>query len=45
MVGSPHHSSGVYKDGAHSPLISDTSFHMTNLDDKEPILDPITLIC
>lgn len=42
MVGSPHHSSGVYKDAARSLLISGTSFHMPNLDDKEPILDPIT---
>ena len=43
MEGNPHHSSGAYKGGVHSPALSDTSSHTTNLDSKEPILISITL--
>jgi hypothetical protein len=43
MEGNPHHSSAAYKRGVHSPALSDTSFHTTNLDSKEPILISITL--
>lgn len=42
-AGSPHHSSDACKHGAHNPFVSGTSFRMSNLDDKEPILDPIAL--
>lgn len=38
MEGSHHHSSDVYMHAAHSHASSDTSFHMTSLDSKEPIL-------
>lgn len=38
-VGNPLHSNGVYKHGDHNLVLADTSFHKSNLDSKEPILD------
>lgn len=43
MEGNPRHSSGACKHGGHSLAFFDTSFHITNLDSKEPILILIQL--
>lgn len=37
MVGSPHHSSDVYKHAAHNHVHADTFFHKLSLDNKEPL--------
>jgi hypothetical protein len=43
MEDNPRHSNDAYKDDAHSPALSDTSFHTPNFDGKEPIPHSITL--
>lgn len=36
-VGSPHHSSDVYRHGAHNRVLLGTSFHIQDLDSKESV--------